>query len=147
MAFTLKAENLILKHGFADGMIFEELLADNGFDIDPDADAFRESLVRQGVVFAAEGGEPELIGLAFHEAVLYRIVDDRLMSKLVGYQLVASPMNSNPVRITEGYNSGPLVQDSLIGLSVDVSDEEVLEAAATIKAHYEAVRAPALPSL
>jgi len=121
---VLKAKDLMDKFGFGDGLLFSDLLEDAGFDTE-----------------ASRPVEHDVWeGQAFDHAVLAEVVRERLLPRLVGYELdTCCSLSHNPVRLVvpEGGDEA-VVRQSLEDVTVEVSEEEVLEMARRMAPEFKA---------
>lgn len=137
MQFTLNASDLIKKHGFNDALIFLDVLEDAGFADDLDPIQLVDTLSAMGGrVDQNDPGEPE--GSTFYEVVLYKVIEQKLMPKLLGFTLVLDPLSSNSVRLMEGWgHDTQLVAEAIKDISVVVDKNEILSTAAAVMTSYE----------
>lgn len=137
MQFTLNAGDLIKKHGFNDAMIFLDVIDDAGFPDDLDPMQLVDTLTAMGGrVDQNDPSEPE--GSTLYEIVLYKVIEQKLMPKLLGFTLVLDPLSSNSVRLMEGWRDDTLlVSEAIRGISAVIEASEVLSIAADVLTTYE----------
>lgn len=126
MTIVLKATDLIKKHGFGDGDLFDDLLEEAGYDV---------------LAENSSAGDEE--GQFFGHAVLTAAIRTYLMPKLVGFDLLENVSRShNPVRLRD---DGDL-RDVLNGVTIAVTAEQVVAIASQLAADFP-VASPTTPTV
>lgn len=112
MMIVLKATDLLKKHGFGDGDLFDDLLEEAGYDV-----------LAENTTTCDEDEQ------FFGHAVLTAVIRTYLMPKLVGFDLLEQVSCShNPVRIHDDGNLG----DVLNGVASTVTAEQVVAIASQL---------------